>query len=206
MNIHIIHTCHLGDLECNEIGYTFAQGSVFPNFNGTYLVDLSPDAGELRVYASESVKTPLQPARNTLADGGDSALPVVHLKLLPLQDSAMMTYPWRVNVTIRTNWTFGQVSNIIQYHPLASTTPRIFYPGKMISSGSWSLDGSEFFIMWMDGLISRIVVHPEVSASFVTSNSPLFKTHPQDIRIFRKLLHIRAFQALGSPDMLFLRI
>ena len=38
----------------------------------------------------------------------------------------------------------------------------------------------------------------------IFSNSPLFKTHPRNFRIFRKLLHIRAFQPLGSPNMLFL--
>lgn len=132
------------------------QGDVYTNTQGTYLADLALDAGELTVYASESRQAPLQPARGLG--------PVIRMKILPPPPPAtMMDYPWRLNVTVQTNLTAAPVTTTIQ-HPLAGVVPRITYLGRMISSGTWSYDGTEFFLVWMDGLISKAVVHPQVRA------------------------------------------
>ena len=179
------------------------QGDVYTNADGTYIADLALDDGELRVYASESPTTPLQPAR------GDAGRPLVHMRVVPPPSSpSRPAYPWRLNITMRMNLTSEPVSTTAE-HPLAGTIPRVTYLGRMVSSGTWSYDGTEFFVVWMDGLISRVVVHPQVRVCVcVYPQTCLF--FPKDLEFCRNSCtferfrppeaQIRTFQFFGPAS------
>lgn len=69
---------------------------------------------------------------------------------------------------------FGGVMSSTFVHPMSGSSAGVAVPmgdvgyqsyyGGLLSSGTWSVDGTAFFAVWMDGTISKAVVWPRVCA------------------------------------------
>jgi hypothetical protein len=130
--------------------YSF-EGDVSLNRNNTYLADVSVSTGSFKIYKTEDPLSPLQVARNSSTLG--NAWPVIHV-----MPSVANKYP----VSYRVFVDGVQVS--LEDAPSKDVASSVDVV--TISSGVWSYDGTSFFVAWMDGTISKAVVHPQ--ASFVS--------------------------------------
>lgn len=130
--------------------YTF-DGDVYLNRDNSYLADVATAPGVVKIYRTESPTSPLQVALNssTLRN----AWPVIHI-----YPEVPDTYPVNYRLAMDGNLvaTINAPAVEIGKQQVAAGTLRL------ISSGTWSFDNSAFFIVWMDGMISKAVVHPPV--------------------------------------------
>ena len=135
-----------------------------------YLAELQRTDGVLKIYATGSASKPLvvgiQPAFFPLTDTHlfltrsqqlSQGPPLVHV-----YPETLSVYPSpRMAVSIRTGGNLPVTTYVP--HPLAGRGESYSDPSyTLASSGVWSADGTDFFIVWMDGLISKISLPAQV--------------------------------------------
>lgn len=116
---------------------TFAPAAlVYMSPDNSRVAEILPDApGVLKIHATQSAYTPMV--------FGDANVPLV-LHVAPENASA---YSVRVGGV--------EAGRFLVNH--SGTVRRPIVPGRdrMMSSGAWSVDSSTFFLVWMDGTVSR---------------------------------------------------
>ncbi len=135
----------------------FAQGSDQFTFNGDilldaqnkYIAELHP-SGVVNIFRSTSVFEPLKIDRTGLSP------------VLRVSPDVPDVYPLRYNVSVNGTWSMVQAPS----GGLYSTT--VFSGIRLISSGVWSPEGTNFFIVWMDGMISKASLPVQVSYLYAT--------------------------------------
>jgi hypothetical protein len=118
----------------------FAQGSEQFIFNGEiyldaqnkYIAELHP-SGIVRIFRSVSEFKPLK----------------IQSLVMQVSPDVPDIYPLLYNVSVNGAWRMVQA-------PSGGLYSTAVYSGiRLISSGAWSPEGTDFFIVWMDGMISR---------------------------------------------------
>lgn len=152
---------------------TTFDGTVYLNpADNSYLADVV-DAlgGTISIFRTESSYSPLVPVSEGVNDEGSSvrkgvkeAAPAIRIwpdKALPYTYNVqmyVMPYPQQnaSSPLVVRNSTF--------VHAAMASAPGSYRHGvdKAILSATWSFDGAAFFVVWMDGTISKIVVKPLV--------------------------------------------
>lgn len=133
------------------------EGNVWLNPNNTFVAEVVPVIGVLRIFASRSVYEPLQVG----------TAPVIAVEQY-LMDDGTRNYTFRCTVSLG-----DSVRSFTFLHPMSGASSGIrrdvadisgqYAYGGLASTGTWSVDGTAFFMVWMDGTISKAVVWPAVS-------------------------------------------
>ena len=140
-----------------------------------YLAELQRTDGILKIYATASASTPLlvriQPGTHYLLPfpPTDTHLFLTRYQQLSQGPPLVHVYPEtlsvypspRMAVSIRTGGNLPVTTYVP--HLLAGNGESYSDPSyTLASSGVWSADGTDFFIVWMDGLISKISLPAQV--------------------------------------------
>jgi hypothetical protein len=127
---------------------------VYLSPTNAFVAEISPLDGNIMVHATVSAYKPmvksakvLEVARKTGADASCATytVEVVLNSTAAGTRSSTFQHPMQLDPSI---------CNF--YGPLLGSAPRA-------ASGAWSVDGLSFFVVWMDGTISKAVIFPEVS-------------------------------------------
>ena len=131
--------------------YSF-EGDIHLDANNSFIAEVLP-SGTLRIFESSSRFDPLKVLRDPVT--GFERPPVIHVS-----PETRDAYPSRYRVSIN-GGNYTLVNAPADEIPFSS----IYYNIRLISSGVWSPEGTSFFVVWMDGMISKAVVHPPVRVS-----------------------------------------
>jgi hypothetical protein len=148
--------------QAEEDYYAFHGDVMYINSNNSYIAELNTFSGEIRIYMTESsVNEPFVFAKD-IGNSGASFPPVIRVQADPL-DGNYRKYPLRYKVVVEgknVSWAMSSAPNYAYLDRNVAEDVRV------ISSGAWSFDGSEFFVVWMDGTVSKAIVHSQVQHPF----------------------------------------
>jgi hypothetical protein len=153
---------------------TTFQGSVYLNPDNSYVADVV-STGVVNIFKAESSTSPMVavseqnvlglPGVQASARGATDPGVVPAVRIWP---EATQSYVYRVSWVSLSDQPATVIQEASFQHPMkdllagfgrAAHTHGV---DASISSGVWSVDGNVFFVCWVDGTISRIVVRPLV--------------------------------------------
>lgn len=150
------------DFECSAGYYlrSFSPSDADPDTTHAGLVYNSPDDAmlarvlntELLLLQTESASAPMTASK--------TRPPSIRVWLSSV-DKAALKYTFTVAVLDQNQFSFVHPMGSVLLRPLdlGDLVPQ---EDKVISTGVWSHDSRTFFLVWMDGTVSRAVVSPEV--------------------------------------------
>lgn len=165
----------------SEKASVYQGDSILLSPSQRFVADVASEAGIVKIYATASSTDPMTPVSEEewgpgLGPGG--VRPAVWMRPSAINASAR-TYSFRVSAAgfvSRQDQTSPPVfgyRNQTFVHPVSEG--RDVYVGAgipWIASGAWSVDGGAFFVLWMDGTLSRVGVWPMDSRNVSVSWSP----------------------------------
>jgi hypothetical protein len=159
----------------DSVSSTFWE-MVFMSPNSSFVAEISPLDGNIMVHETSSSFKPFVKSNKLLEVSRDKG-----------PGSSCASYSC---TTFRYQASSGWVGSTYTFtHPMAldHRVEEFFGPGKgtanRVASGTWSVDGTSFFVVWMDGTISKAVVSPEAERSFVAAWSTLEAAPGNDVLV-----------------------
>jgi len=170
------------ELQSSSSSSMFFQGDVKLNRENSFVSDLQL-GGTLRIFKTLGASFPFSAVSEGSASAASSqsnssnapaAVAAFDMSLKTF-DPYLRVYSFLVKIAVPSGNALT-VSQTEFIHPMSSSDnldiSGVRGTARLIASGVWSFDGSAFFVVWMDGTISKVVVTPWSERTFVANWSP----------------------------------